>query len=63
MTEARGLTRSQLVAAIKRRGIRQLTIAQRAGVSQGYVSNVWRRRFRGSDKSERVWRVTEEMLA
>lgn len=59
----RRLSRHQLVRLIKRRGITQLEIAQRAGVSQGYVCHVWGRKFRDSPKAEAVWKATEAMLA
>ena len=58
----RHLPRYQIVARLKRRGVRQRDIAQATGTTTGYVSYVLSRRAGATPLAERVWREVEAAL-
>ena len=58
----RRLPRHAVVTKLKRAGLRQSDIAQRAKVTQGYVSLVLGRQAGNPEATERVWRAIEAAL-
>lgn len=63
MTDLRRLTQSQIVRQMKRRGVRQVDIAERAGCAVSRVNDVLRRVAPDNALTERVWGALEEALA
>lgn len=58
----RSLSRFVIMARLKRVGVRQGEIAQRAHVTQGTVSRVLARTLRDTQAAQRVWREIERAL-